>query len=237
MVLYFFVCQSHQRPQTEVSDDVGPPTTTATAVAAAEADETVTDTVAITTEDRTKIPDHNGSRQVTEATAVSVRTSVNVSSARGPSRVYEDFKPSRYYRPDGDPIFERPSPPVTREIFYKPQYFRRPGDHRNVAFPQATTQYSEHRQPYSNRTTSDEPTESRPVGPFAGGPPKTVQVLPQYKPIKHDSGEVGPDFSLYDGGQPHFSRYPHGNEMLSPFPPDIIHEPPMSYHNVVVRKK
>lgn len=235
MVLYFFVCQSHQRPQTEVSDDVGPPTTTATA--ATEADEVVTDTAAITTQDRTKGPDQNGTRQVIEATAVSVRTSVNVSGARGPSPVFEGFKPSRYYRPDGDPIFERPSLPVTREIFYKPQYFRRPDDHRSVAFPQATTQYSEHRQPHGNRTTSDDPTESRPVGPFAGAPPKTAQVLPRYKPIKHDSGEVAPDFSLYDGGQPHFSRYQPANEMLSPFPPDIIHEPPMSYHNVVVRKK
>lgn len=224
MILIVLVCHSDQRPQLDV-----------------DAASTTTDATDPITE-KTKTLDK--SLDVTEATAVSVQTSVNVSSKSfGSAEVFEDFKPSTYYRPDGNPIFERPSPEVTHEVFYKPEYFRRPEspsvnkpqpkpDDKNVVFPEATQKrYTEHVQ-YNNK--SNEP-ESR-------GPNKVkneIIVLPQTKPMKHDFGEMPVNFDYYDNNfyERQFGKHP-GNEMLPSYYPDMVHEPPRTYHSSVgLRKK
>ncbi|XP_025204324.1 uncharacterized protein LOC112601106 isoform X2 [Melanaphis sacchari] len=173
---------------------------------------------------------------VTEATAVSVKTSVNFSSY-GPNVVFEDFKPSNYYRPDGNPIFERPSPQVTHEVFHKPEYFARPNKQTyqlppkssdsNVVFPQATNEYYSQ---YSHNDNRSNGLESR-------GPYKFTEVLPQpqSKPMKHDFGGMqhisASDNNFYEK---HFGKY-YGNEMSQYS--DIIHEPPKLYHSVTTHKK
>lgn len=220
--MLILICSTQQRPQQDTS------TTTE-----------ATDSTSEETKSSEKVA------QVTEPAAVSVQTSVNVSSSsRGPSKIYEDFKPSNYYRPDGDPIFERPSPQVTHEVFYKPQYFSRPSDvaHRprpvsddkSVVFPQASREnHSEHQQHNNNKS-----------GPESRSPQKFTDVLPQFKPIKHDSGHMIPNFSLYDNfyernlGKYHgtdnnlhernLGKY-HGNEMSHY--PEIIHAPPPPNHH------
>lgn len=170
---------------------------------------------------------------VTEATAVSVQTSVNFSSY-GPSVVFEDFKPSNYYRPDGNPIFERPSPQVTHKVFHKPEYFARPNKQTyqlppkssdsNVVFPQAT---QEHYSQYSH-------PDNQSNGPESRGPYTFTEVLPQQqsKPMKHDFGGHG---SAYDNFyERNFGKY-HVNEMSQYS--DIIHGPPKVYHSVTAHKK
>jgi len=214
-LILIFVCHSHQRPQLEV-DEL---TTTKT-----------TDTTTEATKSVEKIP------RVTEATAVSVQTSVNFSSY-GPKEVFEDFKPSNYYRPDGNPIFERPNLQVTHEGFHRPQYFARPNNQEhqsspkpgdnNVVFPQAT---QEHYSQYSQHDNQSNGPESR-------GPYKFTEVLPQpqSKPVKHDFGGTLP-ISAYDNNfyERHFGKY-HGKEMSHY--PDIIHESPKLHHSVTTHKK
>ncbi|XP_016663153.1 uncharacterized protein LOC100574016 [Acyrthosiphon pisum] len=213
--ILIFVCHTHQRPQLEV--DVL--TTTEP-----------TDTTTEETKSSEKIS------QVTEATAVSVQTSVNFSSF-SPSAVFEDFKPSNYYRPDGNPIFERPSPQVSHEVFHKPEYFARPNNQanklptkskdNNVIFPQATQEHYSQYSQFDNRSN----------GPESRGPYKFTEALPQhqFKPMKHDFGGELPS-SAYDNNfyERHFGKY-HGNEMSQY--PDIIHEPPKIYHSVTTARK
>lgn len=238
LVLCFFVCQSSQRPQFEASDDDDAPTTTevaATEIATVSAEETAAGTGS------------GNNTRVTEAAAVSVQTTVNVSRQLpfGPGRVFGDFRPSsHHYRPDGGPAFDRPSPPVTHEAFYEPQHFRRPADgrpvhrfplqqpddRRNVVFPLATqVQYSAtavRERPSDNETAAE---SGRARKPFVG-------VLPQHKPIKHDAGDALPNFSGFDGG---FYERPFGkyqtNDVLR-YPADAAREP-KPYHTVVARKK
>ncbi|XP_050424510.1 uncharacterized protein LOC126835757 isoform X2 [Adelges cooleyi] len=205
-LLFMLISNSFQRPQLDVN--------VSTTVEPVE-----------TTEDNTEKV-----LQVTEATAVSVKSTINVSSVR-PIEVFEDFQPSNYYRPDGNPIFEKPSPPVRQEIFYKPSYFNIPPSHliyqlpkrpdTGVVFPQATQEhYSEH------QYNKSQPPEFR-------SPMKYGEVLPQFKPIKHDSGEITPNFNN-DFNDKNVRNY-HGNEMAHY--PDIVHEPPMSYHHSLAKKK
>lgn len=232
-----FVCRSHQRPA-ELAVDV---TTTAA-------------TLETTTDEEPSTEVEKISRQVTEATAaISVRTSINVSSYDGPREVFEDFKPSNYYRPDGNPIFERPSPQVSREIFHKPEYFRRPDDYnlpvyqlpsknddRNIIFPQATTIATQKRyfEPVRhNNESKNGSNESRSGHPYMF---TEVSSKSSYKPVKHDYSEIPfPNFGTYDYNfyEKHFGKY-YGNEMSHY--PNVIHElPKISYHggNGAIRKK
>lgn len=211
-----FVCQSHQRPQLELD------TSTVTET---------TDTVA--TEETTIKSLQDKVAQVTEATAVSVKTSINVSSYV-PRNVYEDFKPSNYYRPDGYPIFERPSQQVTDDVFYGSQRLKRPNglvyplptpkpDDKNVIFPQASI---ERVQLHSNRSN----------GPESRTPHKFTEVYTHPpKPMKHDYSGAVTKFSEYDNSfyEKYFGKY-HGE--MSHYP-DFVHEPPKSYHSVTTRKK
>jgi len=216
-----FVSHSYQRPQLDV--DVL----------------TTTETSDTTTEETKSLEKIS---PVTEAnSAVSVQTSVNFSSY-SPSVVYEDFKPSNYYRPDGNPIFERPSPQVTHEVFHKPEYFARPNnqtnrsppkpsDNNNIVFPQATQEHYSRYSQYDNNRSN---------GPESRGPYKfTDNVLPQQnsKPMKHDFGGTLP-ISAYDNNfyERHFGKY-QVNE-FSQYPSHIIHEPPKNYHSLTtVHKK
>ncbi|XP_060842958.1 uncharacterized protein LOC132923142 isoform X1 [Rhopalosiphum padi] len=226
--LLIFVCHSRQMPQLDV--DVF--TTTET-----------TDTTTENTKSLEKIPrvtEETKSLEkislVTEDTAVSVQTTVNFSSY-SPSVVFEDFKPSNYYRPDGNPIFEKPSPQVTNKVFHKPEYFARPNkqtyqlppkpNDSNVVFPQAT---QEHYYQYSHH-------DNRSNGPESRGPYKFTEVLPQpqSKPMKHDFGGTQHTSAYdYNSYERHFGKY-HGNEMSQYS--DIIHEPPKIYHSVTTHKK
>lgn len=219
---------------------------------------TTTTVVSDTTADTTTIDEsltdlEKSSRQATEATvAVSVRTSINVSSYNDPKEVFEDFKPSNYYRPDGNPIFERPSTQVSREVFHKPEYFRRPDDYylpvyqlspkqeyKNTVFPigTAATQKRYSELVRHNNQSKNGSTESRGDNPYTFAEVSTKSFS---KPVKHDSGDIPlPDFGTYDNNfyERHFGKY-YGNEMSHY--PDKIHEPPkFSYHggNSAIRKK
>uniref|UniRef100_A0A2S2QCF8 Uncharacterized protein n=1 Tax=Sipha flava TaxID=143950 RepID=A0A2S2QCF8_9HEMI len=211
-----FVCHSHQRPQLELDTST-----------------TVADTTDPTTEETT-VKSSETVAQVTEATAVSVKSSVNFSSSYVPSEVYEDFKPSNYYRPDGNPIYEKPSTYVNPEIFHGTQHFQRPNglvnpsltpkpDDKNIVFPQAS---HDHIIQHSNRSN----------GPEFRSPYKYTEIFTQPKPMKHDYGETVPKFSEYDNSfyEKYFGRY-YGNEMSHY--PDLVHEPPKSYHSVAIRHK
>lgn len=210
-----FVCHSHQRPQLELDTS------------------TATETTDPTTEETT-IKSSDTVARVTEATAVSVKSSINVSSSYVPNEVYEDFKPSNYYRPDGNPIFERPSTQVTHEVFHGTQHFQRPNglvnqlstskpDEKIIVFPQTT---HEHVVKHSNRSN----------GPEFRSPYKFTEMFTQPKPMKHDYGETVPKFSEYDNSyyEKYFGKY-YGNEMSHY--PELVHEPPKSYHSVATRKK
>lgn len=229
MLVLVFVCRSHQRPQLELG--------TATETSAA-------DTAAATEETTVKSSQDEAAARVTEAAAVSVETSVNVSSYV-PSEVYEDFKPSNYYRPDGNPIFERPSQQVqTHALFYGPQHFQRPAaglvhpssattatpqDKYPVIFPQASHEHVVQQQ-HSNRSN----------GPESRSPYQFTEA--QHKPMKHDYGETVPKFSEYDNSfyEKYFGKY-YGNVANDMPPhyhqPDFEREPPRSYHSVATRKK
>ncbi|XP_022172876.1 uncharacterized protein LOC111035533 [Myzus persicae] len=210
-LILMFVCYSHQRPQLE--EDVL----------------TTTETTDTTTEELKSLEKIS---VVTQATAVSVHTSVNFSSYK-PSEVFEDFKPSNYYRPDGNPIFERPSPEVANQVFLKPQYFVKPDNQtnrsspkpsdNNVVFPQATQEHYSQYSQYDDRSN----------GPESRGPYKFTEVSPrqQFKPMKHDFGGTLP-IGAYDNNyyERHFGKY-HVKEMSHY--PDIIHEPPKVYHHSV----
>lgn len=213
------VCYSHQRPQLEVD---------------------ISTTTEVIANDNTseEIKTSEKIVQATEAAAVLVQTSINVSTL-SPSQVFEDFKPSNYYRPDGDPIYERPSPQVTHEVFYKPQYFRRPNslvyqmqknpDDSHVVFPEIRQKHYTERQFNSSNV------------PESRSRQKFNEVLPQYKPVKHDSGDIEPNFNSYTNyfesnlGKYHVNemfherdlgKY-HGNQ-LSNYP-EIMHEPPTKF--------
>ncbi|XP_027850436.2 uncharacterized protein LOC114129796 isoform X1 [Aphis gossypii] len=239
--LLIFVCHSHQMPQLDV--DVF--TTTETT-------DTTTENTIENTKNFSRVTEETRSLEkisrvteetksfekislVTEATAVSVQTSVNFSSYK-PSVVFEDFKPSNYYRPDGNPIFERPSPQFTHEIFHKPEYFARPNkqtyqlppksSESNVVFPQAS---QEHYSQYSH-------PDNRSNGPESRGPHTFAEVSPQpqSKPMKHDFGGAQ-HASAYDNFyERHFGKY-HVNEMSQYS--DIMHGPPKVYHSVTSHKK
>lgn len=212
--------------------------------------ETTTDT---TTTEESSTDSEKISRQTSKATAaVSVGTSINISSYDRPREVFEDFKPSNYYRPDGNPIFERPSPQVSQEVFHRPEYFRRPDDyylpvfqqprkqnHRNVVFPQATAatqkRYSELIR--HNNESKNGSTDSKGDHPYTFAEVSSKSFA---KPVKHDFGDIPlPDFSTYDSNfyERHFAKY-YGNEMSHY--PEVIHEPPkFSYHGGknAIRKK
>lgn len=251
-MLLIFVCHSYQRPQLELDD----PTTTA------ETTDTTTEEIVTSTEKTVR---------VTEATApaVTVQTSINVTKSSRPSEVYEDFRPSKYYNSDGYPVFERPSPQVTQEVFYKPQYFNGPKNNylvppmpsrpneKNVVFPQATRDYYNYSERLQHNSTNNQQINSLDKnvqnhnknnsssnngnkwlnGPESRGPYRFTEVLPQFKPIKHDHGEIIPNFSTYDSDfyEKNFAKFYYGNEMSNY--PDIIHEPPKSYTSIATRKK
>jgi len=242
---------SHQRPQ--LAEDVLTSTTP-----------TTTTTTEATTKESAKRSTVDKTSQVTEATAVetavSVRTTVNVTSSSSssslspsnyiPREVFEDFEPSNYYEPDGEPKFEKPSPQVVREVFRQPEYFWRPDDQtlrnapspksngtRNVVFPQPTPTTTIQRHNHFERHRFDGQTdESSHKSPHAS----SADVSFRSKPAKHDSGEfLPPDFggAYHDGGdfyeRVYFGGSQHSGHEMSPYHrPDVLHAPLKSYHGV-----
>lgn len=225
LLVFILICHSDQRPQLK-------------------ADESNT-TKTIDTDTATEPPKNienisQATLQVTDGTAaVSIQTSIDVSPS-DPSEIFDGFKPSNYYRPDGNPIFERPSPQVTHEVFYNPQYFRRPNnslepllapsktDEKNIIFPQTP-------QEHNTDHDADHGPESRsPHNKFT-----KAKFLPakHSKPMKHDYGEIVPSFSSYDPDlyERHFGKY-HGKEMIPHYAGEVSHEPPSFYHSVVHKR-
>lgn len=175
--------------------------------------------------------ENTASLKVPETTAVSVKSSVNVSSVH-PGEVFEDFQPSNYYRPNGNPIFEKPSPQVKGEIFYRPSYFDRPPDRvtyqltRNrdngILSPQATRDYYSE----SNYNKSQH-IESKSPGKYG-------EVLPQFKPVKHDFGEFTPPNYSPKLNEKIVGNY-HNDEMSHY--PDEVYESPMHSHQSLSKQK
>lgn len=224
--MFILICHSDQRPHVKVDAT----NTTKT-----------TDTVTVTESSKSIENFSQATSQVNESrgtAAVSIQTSIDV-SPNDPSEIFDDFKPSNYYRPNGNPIFEKPSPQVTHEVFYNPQYFKKPPNNsldpllapsktneKNVIFPPTPQEYDsdhnhepESRSPYNKLFTKAQlPPAQHP------------------KPIKYDYGEIAPSFSSYDPNlyERHFGKY-HGKE-LPHYSGDILHETPNFYHDVAHKK-
>ncbi|XP_050549154.1 uncharacterized protein LOC126910549 [Daktulosphaira vitifoliae] len=204
VLLLMLACSSHQRPQIDVK-------------------------VSTTTEqtDNNEDVENNANLHVPETTAVSVESSVNVSSIR-PSEVFENFLPSNYYKPNENPIFEKPSPHIKGEVFYRPSYFNRPPNRftyqltRNkengIISPQATQEY------YS------ESNYNKSLQLESKSPAKYGEILPQFKPMKHDFGEYVPNYTP----KLNVGNY-HNDEMLH-YPDETYESPIHNYHSQIKRK-
>lgn len=134
---------------------------------------------------------------------------------------------------------------MTHEVFYNPQYFKRPNhlvypltppktEEKNIVFPKTSLQ-DDHNFKQIEYNDNNNGLESR-------SPHKVTEAqfpisnFQFSKPMKHDSGEIIPIFNSYDNNlyERHFGKY-HGKE-TSHYPANIIHEPPNFYHSVIHKK-